>query len=174
VLAGGQQPVRDALGTIETVGRQTVDEMLRLLGILRQDEEPALSPSASLAHLDDLIGQVRAAGMPVTLTVAGTPPSTLPAGVDLSAYRIVQEALTNTLKHAQAGHADVRVEYRPTAIELTITDDGTPPVNGGAAGHGLVGMRERATLYGGSLHAGPRQPAGYEVQATQPFEMSRA
>ena len=176
VLAGDQQPVRDALGTIETVGRQTVDEMRRLLGILRQNEEPALSPPASLARLDDLIEQVRAAGLPVTLTVDGTPPSPLPAGVDLSAYRIVQEALTNTLKHAQAGHADVHVKYRPCAIELAITDDGTSPDKSSATGHGhgLVGMRERATLYGGSLHAGPRQPAGYQVQATLPFETSRA
>ncbi len=174
VLAVDQQPVRDALGTIETVGRQTVDEMRRLLGILRQNEEPALAPPASLARLDDLIEQVRDAGLPVTLTVDGTPPSSLPAGVDLSAYRIVQEALTNTLKHARAGRADVRVQYRPGAIELAITDDGTSPDKGSATGHGLVGMRERATLYGGSLHAGPRQPAGYEVRATLPFETSRA
>jgi signal transduction histidine kinase len=176
VLAGDQQPVRDALGTIETVGRQTVDEMRRLLGILRQNEEPALSPPASLAHLDDLIAQVRAAGLPVTLTVDGTPPSPLPAGVDLSAYRIVQEALTNTLKHARAGHADVRVQYWPSAIELAVTDDGTPPDENSARGqgHGLVGMHERAALYGGNLHAGPRQPAGYEIQATLPFETSRA
>jgi signal transduction histidine kinase len=145
-------------------------------GILRQDEEPALSPPTSLAHLDDLIEQVRAAGLPVTLTVEGTPPSPLPAGVDLSAYRIVQEALTNTLKHAQAGHADVRVQYRASGIELAITDDGTPPDKSGVPshGHGLVGMRERASLYGGSLHAGPRKPAGYEIQATLPFETSRA
>jgi signal transduction histidine kinase len=86
----------------------------------------------------------------------------------------VQEALTNTLKHAQAGHADVRVQYRPSGIELAITDDGTPLDKSSAArhGHGLVGMRERASLYGGSLHAGPCQPAGYEIQATLPFETS--
>ena len=168
VLEGEQASAREALGTIETTGRQALVEMRRLLGIVRQeDRELALAPRPSLAHLDVLAESVREAGLPVELHVEGDP-KPLPPGVDLSAYRIVQEALTNALKHAGPASAQVFVRYRPEEVELEITDDGRGHVDGSEGGHGLVGMRERAALVGGDVECETNGRGGYTVRARLP------
>src|SRR5205823_7285949 len=132
-------------------------------------EPAAYEPQPGLARLDELIQRVRATGLDVALEIEGaTKP--LPAAVDLSAYRIVQEALTNTLKHAGAEHARVRIRYGKQ-LELEVRDDGGGPVNGSPGhGQGLVGMRERVTLLGGRLAAGPVRGGGYRVAAEIPIE----
>jgi signal transduction histidine kinase len=147
--------------------------MRRLVGVLRRsDEEPELSPQPSLAHLGALVEHVRQAGLPVELTVEGAPVPLAP-GVDVSAFRIVQEALTNAMKHAGPAHVAVIVRYRDRSLEIEVADDGagTPVPNGD--GHGLVGMRERIALYGGDLDAGPRPGGGFAVRARLPLERSR-
>jgi signal transduction histidine kinase len=150
--------------------------MRRLLGVLRQDEPPApLATRQSLQQLGDLLEQYRRAGLEVELTVDGDE-RTLPQGLDLAAYRVVQEALTNTLKHAPGSSAAVHVTYRPHAIELCVTDTGSvraPEVRAARAdgpGHGIVGMRERAEIYGGRLDAGPDPDGGFRVTASFPLE----
>ena len=146
--------------------------MRRLLGLLRRpDDELALAPQPSLRHLDHLAQTVRAAGLPVELRVEGEP-APLPPGVDLSAYRIVQEALTNALKHAGPARALVRVRYGPGELELEVSDDGTgaPASAAGGGGHGLAGMRERVGVYGGVLESGHRPGGGYALRVRLPFE----
>ncbi len=170
VLEGDQPQVTTALEAIETTGRQTVDEMRTLLGVLRRsDDGLALAPQPGLDNLEALVRQARDAGMDVELTIEG-PPVALPAGIDLSAYRIVQEALTNSLKHADGAHARVIVRYDSAAVEIEIHDDGktTAGGNGGEGGHGLVGMRERVALWGGALTAG-RGQTGWTVYARLPI-----
>ena len=145
VLVEDPDAARDALRSIETTGRQALTELRRLLGLLRDVEGgPSLAPQPSLQYLDELLAQIRGAGLPVELTVEGTP-TALPQGVDLSAYRIVQEGLTNTLKHAGADRVCVLVRYAPAVLEIEISDDGRghPDSAGNGGGHGLVGMRER-------------------------------
>jgi signal transduction histidine kinase len=147
--------------------------MRRLLGMLRKDDdELALAPQPSLQYLELLVSQVREAGMPVELEVEGEP-EPLPAGVDLSAYRIVQEALTNALKHAGPARARVRIRYLRDELELEIVDDG-PGLGeaNGDGGHGLIGMRERVSMFGGDLSAGERSDGGYAVRARLPLERS--
>jgi signal transduction histidine kinase len=173
LLEGEQSAARQALGSIETTGRQALTEMRRLLGTLRRtDAELTLAPQPSLRRLEDLIEQVREAGLPVELRVEGEVAS-LPPGVDLSAYRIVQEALTNTLKHAGASHAKVVVHYRDDELELEVTDDGAGNGNGGGSGQGMIGMRERVALYGGILESGKKVGGGYVVQARLPFDSNQ-
>jgi signal transduction histidine kinase len=141
-----------------------------LLGVLRPGDAgaPALSPQPGLADLGALANRMGEAGLPVSITEQGRPGELTP-GVDLTAYRIVQEALTNVLKHAHARAAAVAVRYAPDAVELEITDDGNgPPRVNGHHGHGLIGMRERAALYGGQLEAGPGRSGGYVVRARLP------
>jgi signal transduction histidine kinase len=168
VLEGEQASAREALGSIETTGRQALVEMRRLLGILRQeDRELALAPRPSLAYLDVLADGVRDAGLPVELHVEGQAKQ-LPPGVELSAYRIVQEALTNSLKHAGPASAQVFVRYRPEEVEIEISDDGRGAVEGREDGHGLVGMRERAALVGGIVESGTNGGRGYTVRARLP------
>jgi signal transduction histidine kinase len=169
VLDAEQASTREVLLGIEETGRQALAEMRRLLGMLRKDdEELGLAPQPSMAHVDLLVEQVRAAGMPVELKVEGEPVP-LPPGIDLSAYRIVQEALTNALKHAGPAQATVTVRYDEHELRLEISDSGRGAVNGGGSGHGLIGMRERATLFGGELEARSRANAGYVVQARLPL-----
>jgi signal transduction histidine kinase len=128
----------------------------------------ALAPQPGLARLDALAGQVRAAGLAVELRVEGAP-LPLSSGADLSAYRIVQEALTNTLKHAQATKASVLVRYRVGAVELEVRDDGRATARSGdGGGRGIIGMRERAALYGGDLRAAPEPGGGFAVRAHLP------
>lgn len=158
---------RQPLQSIQERARESVLELRRLFGILRDGEERAeLTPQPRLAQLDVLLEQVRSAGVEVELHVEGEP-QPLPAGVELSAFRIVQEALTNVLKHARASRADVLLRYSDRTLELEITDDGTGvPANG--SGHGLIGMRERATLYGGTLTAGRQPNGGFQITAHLP------
>ncbi len=169
LLEGDEPPAREALGSIEDTGRQVLVEMRRLLGVLRRDGELGLAPPPRIDELDSLVAQVREAGLPVELRVEGTV-APLPPGIDLSAYRIVQEALTNALKHAGPAHAEVVVRYSPTELELEIADDGAGGGDGDGAGHGLVGMRERVALYGGALESGRRRGGGYRVRARLPLE----
>jgi signal transduction histidine kinase len=164
---------RGPLLAVEQAGREALGELRRLLGILRRDErEPALRPQPGLGDLDELVAQAHRAGLPVELVIQGPPPASLPAGVDLAAYRIVQEALTNTRKHAGPARASVAVRYGAEALELEITDDGRAGANGGG-GHGLIGMRERVALYGGQLDAGPRPQGGFTIHAHLPLQAAR-
>jgi signal transduction histidine kinase len=139
--------------------------------MLRADErEASLAPQPGLDRLDDLLGQARGAGLPVELAVAGEPRD-LPPGVELTAYRIVQEALTNARRHAGPARAHILLRYRIEALDLEVTDDGRqPPTPGDGGGHGLIGMRERVALYDGTFEAGPRPQGGYAVRARLPLE----
>jgi signal transduction histidine kinase len=143
----------------------------RLLGVVSTDDDgdrAGFSPQPGLARLPELVEQVGAGGLKVGLSVTGVPRD-LPAGVDLSAFRIVQEALTNTLKHAHASRAEVSVRYTDAGLEIEVLDDGAG--NGGpGGGRGIVGMRERAVLLGGELSAGPRPAGGFQVRARMPLE----
>jgi signal transduction histidine kinase len=173
-LATDPEETREALDTIEATGSQALAEMRRLLGMLRRDDEQiALAPQPSLRHLDALAAQVREAGLPVDLSVEGEPIE-LPPGVDLSAYRIVQEALTNALKHAGPARARVLVRYGKDDLELEIADTGLAAGASDGEGHGLVGMRERVSLYGGKIEAGPRDGGGFAVRARLPLDSNRS
>jgi signal transduction histidine kinase len=167
---GDERPqTSDALATIEDTGRTAMAEMRRLLGMLRQpDDELALAPQPSLRYLEDLISQVRDAGMPVELRIEGEPRPIAP-GIDLSAYRIVQEALTNALKHAGPAQARVTIRYGENELDIEIADNGPGTAGDAAGGHGLVGMRERVALFGGDLAAGRRLSGGYAVRAKLPL-----
>jgi signal transduction histidine kinase len=167
VLEGDQQDVRRALEAVETTGRETVDEMRRLIGVVRSDDGLALSPQPTLADLERLVANVREAGLAVDLHIEGSPVP-LPPGIDLSAYRIVQEALTNALKHAGEARATVIVRYRAGGVEVEVSDDGDGSGAGGGTGHGLIGMRERVALWGGELEAGQRDGGGFAVRARLP------
>src|SRR3989449_1299215 len=168
LLRPDQQRERDALLIVERTGREALAEMRRMVGVLRRPEEaPALAPQPSLEHIDKLVTQAREAGLPVELQIEGNPEQ-LPAGVDLTAYRLVQEGLTNALKHARAQHAEVLVRYGNGQVELTVSDDGRGGGSGDRGGHGLVGMRERVSVYGGELEAGPRLEGGYRLRARLP------
>jgi signal transduction histidine kinase len=172
---------RESLSAVASTGRAALSELRRLLGVIRAEEEPeggpAYAPQPGIEYLDDLVRQVQETGLAVELSVLGQPRE-LPEGVGLCAYRIVQEALTNTLKHAHASRAQVGVRYVDNALELQVLDDGrgAQAVNGDSepAGHGLIGMRERVALFGGELTAGPRGAGdGYEVRARLPLEEAR-
>jgi signal transduction histidine kinase len=155
-----------ALEDVERAGRTALAEMRRLLGAMRdRGDEAELEPQPGLENLNALVARVRSAGLPVRLDVEGEPVP-LPRALDLSAYRIVQEGLTNVLKHAEASHAEVVVRHRPDALELEVRDDGHGPVKGDGLGHGLVGIRERVKLYGGELTAGPANGGGFVLSAS--------
>jgi signal transduction histidine kinase len=168
LLEDDQEREREALMVVEQTGREALAEMRRLVGVLRRPEEsPALAPQPSLEHLDKLVEQARDAGLPVELKVEGVPIQ-LTAGLDLTAYRLVQEGLTNAVKHARAKHAEVLVRYDNGHVELTVRDDGSGDGGGESGGHGLVGMRERISVYGGELEAGPQPEGGYRLHARLP------
>ena len=178
VLDGDHPHVRKALDVIATTGRQTVDEMRALLGVLRADAGlGGLTPQPSLDDLGELVRGVREAGLPVTLRIDGEP-CQLSQALGLSAFRIVQEALTNALRHAGPAQAEVTIRYQAAAVELEIRDtgggrDGQPGperVNGHGPGHGLVGMRERVAMFGGEFTAAPAPGGGYLVRARMPFD----
>jgi len=157
------------LEKIERSGREALVEMRRLLGVLREDgdREAELAPQPGIAQLQSLAETVRAAGLAVELQVEGDYDD-LPSALELSVYRIVQEALTNTLKHAGTARAQVRVRRNDGALTLDVVDDGAAPSNPSRAGHGLEGMQERVALFGGELRAGPRQEGGWAVHARLP------
>lgn len=166
--ASGDQ-TRDVLATIEQTGRGALTEMRRLVGMLRTDAADQLVPQPRLADLGDLAAKLGDAGLPVEIRIEGEQRE-LPVGIDLSAYRIVQEALTNALKHAGAARAVVRLSYSADALELEVTDNGggrAATVPGG--GHGLIGMRERTLMYGGDFSAGARPDGGFGVEVLLPI-----
>jgi signal transduction histidine kinase len=168
LLEPDQDKEREALLVVEQTGREALAEMRRMVGVLRRpDEAPALAPQPSLEHIEKLVSHTRETGLPVELRVEGTPVE-LPGGIDTTAYRVVQEALTNAVKHARATKAEVVVRYRNSTVELTVTDDGRGGGDGGGSGHGLVGMRERVSVYGGELEAGPQAGGGFRLRATLP------
>ena len=156
-----------ALGDVERAGRTALSEMRRLLGAMRgRGGEAELEPQPGLGNLGALVERVRNAGLPVRLQVEGEPPVPLPRALDLSAYRIVQEGLTNVLKHADASHAEVLVRHCPDALQLEIRDDGRGPAGDDGLGHGLVGIRERVKLYGGEMTAGSANGGGFVLSAS--------
>jgi signal transduction histidine kinase len=189
VQAGGARRILDrdperaaeAAELIEQTGRAALAEMRRLLGLLGPGETGAFAPQPTLDGLDALIGRARGAGLPVTATVEGEPRD-LPAGAELAAYRIVQEALTNVIKHGGRAHTDVVVRWAGDALELAVTDYGGRAIAGagdelgagslGGSGQGLIGMRERTRVYGGDLEAAPRTGGGFAVHARIPYEQS--
>jgi signal transduction histidine kinase len=164
------EEAKQALGSIERTGREALTEMRGLLGVLQPGRDRAeAEPCLGLDRLPALISQVQRTGLPVQLLVHGSP-GPLPAEVELSAFRIVQEALTNILKHAGVARATVVLRHRPGTLELRIWDDGHGGVPTWAPGHGLAGMRQRTALLGGALSAGPRPGGGFQVVATLPLE----
>ncbi len=169
LLRPEQERERAALLVVEQTGREALAEMRRMVGVLRRPEEaPTLAPQPTLARVDRLVEQAREAGLPVELQVEGDPVQ-LPAGLDLTAYRLVQEGLTNALKHAHARKAQVFVRYGDGHIEVAVSDDGDGTDTGDGSGHGLVGMRERVSVFGGELEAGPRPEGGYRLRARLPL-----
>jgi signal transduction histidine kinase len=169
-LLNEPEQARGAFRSIEASGREALVELRRLLGVLRtENEQPAVGPQPGLSSLESLLGQLREAGLPVELRVEGEPVQLSP-GIDLSAYRIVQEALTNTLKHASGSQAEVTIRYGTSLLELEVVDNGLgSPASVNGSGHGLIGMRERVALYGGLLEAGPGDVGGYAIRAQLPL-----
>jgi len=160
---------REVLETVERTGRSALTEMRRLLGMLRSDGNEPLAPQPGLSDVPILVRQLRDAGLPVELQVEGERRE-LPVGLELSAYRIVQEALTNALKHAGDAKASVSIRYGSDSLELEIADDGTRAgTQVPSGGHGLVGMRERVALYGGRFDAGRRPSGGFAVRVLLPI-----
>jgi len=174
----GPEHAREAriLEEVETTAREALAEMRRLFGVLRSDGEAALlTPQPGLVELDRLLRQVRTAGLPVELQVEGEQ-TVLPPGIDLAAYRIIQEGLTNALRHAAAQHARICLRYLPSAVEIEVEDDGRgPPGSEGrrGGGHGLVGIRERVALYGGTVEFGPAPGGGSRLLAHLPVSGRR-
>src|SRR5450755_253318 len=179
IQAGGARLVMDAepdradesLLSVERAGRDALAEMRALLGALGDGRDPrALAPQPGLAEIDGLLAAARESGVQADLHVDGEP-ATVSAALDLCAYRIIQEALTNAIKHAAPARADVRLHWQSGALELEISDDGrgSGAVNGAGGGHGIAGMRERVALHGGSVDAGPRAGGGFAVRAQLPL-----
>ncbi|MBF8193027.1 sensor histidine kinase [Nonomuraea sp. K274] len=171
VLAADPDLAREALSAIEHTGRMAMTEMRNIVGVLRTDARAELGPQPGMLDLPALVEQMREAGLPTTLLVEGEP-RPLPAGVNLAAYRLVQEGLTNSLRHAGSGaKAVVTVRHEPRELDVRVADDGRG-ADGPArrSGHGLVGIRERVALYGGILNIGPRPGGGFEVRARFPLK----
>jgi signal transduction histidine kinase len=159
---------RNALCSIEALGREALTEMRRLLGVLSADDEMSKAPQPGLSELPTLVAQMEQAGLPVELTISGDG-KTLPAGIELNAYRIVQEALTNTLKHAGPTRAKVELIFRPDVLELRVRDEGRGSSAPLTQGNGLVGMRQRVALLGGELTVKSRSAGGFQVTAELPM-----
>jgi signal transduction histidine kinase len=160
---------RDALRDVEGAGRAALTEMRRLLGAMRRDGDGVeLTPQPGLGSLEPLLDEIRRAGLAVDLHIEGERVP-LPHAIDLSAYRIVQEGLTNALKHAHASHADVVVRYRPDELQIDVRDDGHGPSTSDGLGHGLVGIRERVKLYGGQMSAGATNGRGFILSTRLPL-----
>ncbi|MEZ5124069.1 MAG: sensor histidine kinase [Solirubrobacterales bacterium] len=170
VLTLDPERAREPLRAIQNGAREAIAELRLLLGVLRNgDDAPTLAPQPGLAQLGPLVEQMRQSGLPARLTVEGDP-QRLSAGIELSAYRIVQEALTNVLKHAGAADASVTIRHGWTALELEVVDTGSGGRDGTRAGHGLIGMRERVALHGGTITTGPEAAGGYTVRARLPLD----
>jgi signal transduction histidine kinase len=170
-LAPGQDAQREALLDVERLGREALDEMQRMLGVLRTDEdEQGVGPLPDLTHVPALAEEARAAGLEIGLEMAGGR-ERLPPGLELTAYRIVQEALTNIRKHARADTAHVTVARCGGHLEITVADDGDGVTGEPEPGNGLIGMRERVALHGGHLSAGPGDEHGFIVRARLPIKV---
>jgi signal transduction histidine kinase len=169
VIDNDPAEAKKSLEAIATTSRSTLTEIRRMLGVLREDEGAQYAPAPGLADLDRLVREIGAAGLDVSVETAGDR-ANLPPGVDFTAYRIVQESLTNVLKHAGPAQARVRLDFDPATLRIEVSDDGRG-VNGRAVagGHGLLGMRERVGVYGGEFDAGPRVGGGYRVAVTLPY-----
>jgi signal transduction histidine kinase len=163
---GSQDAARERLAATERSGRETLAEMRRLLGLLDEDDA-SLAPQPGLRELDQLVTETRAAGVDVDLDVHGEPVA-LPPGLELAAYRVVQEALTNVIKHAHPRRAHVVVDYEPDTLVIEVLDEGQKRPAPLDRGRGIAGMRERVALYGGELTVGPRPSAGFAVHARFP------
>jgi signal transduction histidine kinase len=162
----------EALRGVEQTGRTALADMRRLLGAMRSDGEDAeLAPHPGLDRLESLVGEIGSAGLPVGLQVEGEA-FPLPPAIDLSAYRIVQEGLTNALKHSGAGHADVTIRYRPDEVQIEVRDDGSGLAQSDGLGHGLVGIRERVKIYGGEMSAGTAPGGGFVLRTRLPIRDS--
>ncbi|MFE6973202.1 sensor histidine kinase [Streptomyces sp. NPDC057682] len=186
VMRTSPEQAGEALLAVEAGGRAAMTELRNVMGLLTMpdgdgrpgggedldDADAELAPQPGLDRLEALVGRVRSTGVPVALTVTGTPRA-LPPGVELAAYRVVQEALTNTVKHASGAAASVTVAHAPDRLRVEVTDTGGPPGAGAAGGNGrgLIGLRERLAVYGGTLHAGPRTTAGFRVEALIPLDV---
>jgi signal transduction histidine kinase len=169
VLGAGAGATAEVLKTIEGIGREALGETRAILGILRQDgSSPPLAPQPGLGDLPGLVDQLRSTGLRVDVETSGEAEA-LPPGLDLTAYRIVQEALTNVLKHAPGARANVRVVFGNNQLELRVNDDGQTAAPIIAGGHGLIGIRERVTMHGGRFSAGPSGDRGFEVTASLPI-----
>ncbi len=165
---------RDALTGVERAGRAALAEMRRLLGAMRHDDQdPSLTPQPGLDALDSLLEEVGRAGLPVRLHVEGDR-CPLPRAIELSAYRIIQEGLTNALKHAQASHADVTVRYGSEELQIEIRDDGRGATTTDGLGHGLVGIRERVKIYGGEMTTGIANGGGFILSTCLPLGGERS
>jgi signal transduction histidine kinase len=169
VLRTAPEVAEETLARVERSGEKSLAELRRILALLREPEQTAESrPQPSLTELDELVASYRAAGLPVRLELIGEP-MPLPSGVELSVYRIVQEALTNTLKHSNPANVTVTLAFRDARLELEVVDDGTPTTVGApTSGQGIIGMRERVALLGGELETGPRKGGGFRVAAQLP------
>jgi signal transduction histidine kinase len=168
-LPDALSPDREALQDVEQAGRTALTDMRRLLGAMRQDgEQIDLAPQPGLDRVQSLLDEVRRAGLPVELHLEGEP-RPLPRAIDLSAYRIVQEGLTNALKHARASHADVTVSYAPDAVQIVVRDDGAGASTSNDPGYGLAGMRERVKIYGGKMSAGSANGGGFVLTTRLPL-----
>jgi signal transduction histidine kinase len=169
VLRSSPDVADDTLARVERSGEQSLAELRRILALLREPEHAAESrPQPSLAQLQALVADYRAAGLPVRLELVGEP-MPLPGGVELSVYRIVQEALTNALKHSNPGSVTVTLAFRDAGLELEVVDDGTPTPGAATTGQGIIGMRERVALLGGQLETGQREAGGFRVAARLPL-----
>ena len=178
VMSSEPERARESMAVVETTGREALAEMRRLLGVLRREDQltPLTTPSPSVVRLQPLLAEVRDAGLPVDLRVEGEP-QPLPPGVDLSLYRVIQEALTNTLRHAGPARASVILRYSPAAVEVEVADDGRGLPDGSSPvrfGNGLAGMRERVALFSGEFQAGPRPGGGFSVRARLPLDSTGA
>jgi signal transduction histidine kinase len=164
----------EALQGVERTGRTALAEMRRLLGAMRREGDGLeLGPQPSLDNLESLVAGVESAGLPVSLHIEGERVQ-LPRAIDLSAYRIVQEGLTNALKHANASHAEVTVQYRPNELEIEVVDDGPGAAASDGLGHGLVGIRERVKIYGGEMNSGTGPAGGFILSARLPLDRYQA
>ena len=177
-LTTGVTGAEDSLLAAEEAGRQTLDDLSRLLGVLRADDEvgngssdrSSYLPQPGLSQIGALVAQTRAVGVLVEVEVEGDPVD-LPAGIDLTAYRIVQEALTNIIKHSRLAHVTVRLAYQPESLILEVTDDGPHTPANAANGHGLIGINERVSLFGGTVRIGPVPDSGWSVHAELPLPL---
>jgi signal transduction histidine kinase len=168
LLLPEQHREREVLLSVEQTGRDAMSEMRRLVGLLKEEEAAAAySPQPGMGSLDTLIATVREAGLPVDVELEGEQQE-LPPGVDLTAFRVVQESLTNALKHADPTHAWVRVRWAPDGVRIEVGNDGRSRPDGSHPGFGHAGMRERLGLYGGRLESGPGVDGGYVVRAYLP------